>query len=299
MDHNIPKLYRWVPTSANTLAYDFFRFLRRPLVSNAIKFADSGYVRVHFSRYDTKRLQVEVQDSGPGIPDHLQERIFEPFDRGTEAVRHLQGSGLGLAISRQLVNLMGGKIWLRSTPGQGSTFYFTAELPEYESEPSEDPALTSPDSACETPAHTEHIAGMQVLVGEDEPTNILLIQALLEYCGAEAIVAENGQEALDIWQRAEQEFDLIMLDMQMPILDGVQTLRVLRKAEVEQKRGYTPVAMLSAHATAEVREQCLQSGADIYMTKPVRLDSLAHLLSWAKEGGNTAKSERLTQTGCS
>ncbi|BAU57948.1 two-component sensor histidine kinase [Halorhodospira halochloris] len=258
------------------------------LVSNAIKFTDSGYVRVHFSRYDTNRLQVSVQDNGPGIPDELQERIFEPFDRGTDAIKHLQGSGLGLAISRQLVNLMGGEIWLHSTPGQGSTFYFTAELLEDESEPAADPALSAPDSARQTPTNKEHIAGMQVLVAEDEPTNILLIQALLERCGAEATVAENGQEALDIWQQAEQEFDLILLDMQMPILDGAQTVKSLREAEVEQSRVYTPVAMLSAHASAEVREQCLQSGADTYITKPVRLDSLTDLLSWAKKDGNDA-----------
>ncbi|MBK1652719.1 ATP-binding protein, partial [Halorhodospira halochloris] len=252
------------------------------LVSNAIKFTDSGYVRVHFSRYDSKRLQVSVQDNGPGIPDEFQERIFEPFDRGTDAIKHLQGSGLGLAISRQLVNLMGGEIWLHSTPGQGSTFFFTAELPEDESEPAVDPAQTAPESANGAPADRENVAGTRVLVAEDEPTNILLIQALLERCGAEATVAENGQEALDIWQQAEQEFDLILLDMQMPILDGAQTVKSLREAEVAQNRVYTPVAMLSAHASTEVREQCLQSGADTYMTKPVRLDSLTDLLSWAK-----------------
>ncbi|MBK1651780.1 hypothetical protein CKO08_05970 [Halorhodospira halochloris] len=275
VDSNLPELLFGDVTRFGQVLFN--------LVSNAIKFTDGGYVRVHFSRYDTKRLQVSIQDNGPGIPYELQRRIFEPFDRGTDEVRHLQGSGLGLAISRQLVNLMGGEIWLRSVPGQGSTFSFTAEIIGDKSELTADSAQAESGPAGNTPAAEENIAGMQVLVAEDEPTNILLIQSLLKRCGVEATVAENGQEALDIWQQAEQEFDLILLDMQMPVLNGAQTVMEMRKAEAEQNRGATPVAMLSAHATAEVREQCLQSGADTYMTKPVRLDSLSHLLAWAKK----------------
>ncbi|MBK1735177.1 hypothetical protein CKO15_07745 [Halorhodospira abdelmalekii] len=127
------------------------------------------------------------------------------------------------------------------------------------------------------------VAGMRVLVAEDDPTNTLLIRALLERCGAQPTVAEHGQAALELWQQAEHEFDLILLDMQMPILDGAATDRAVRAAEAEQGRHRrTPIAMLSAHVTTEAREQCLQSGADTYMTKPIRLDALAELLRWAR-----------------
>ncbi|WP_200196750.1 PAS domain S-box protein [Halorhodospira abdelmalekii] len=252
------------------------------LIVNAIKFTERGYVRVRFSRYSEGLLQVAVEDSGPGITIELQQRIFEPFERGNVQANRQQGAGLGLAISRELVRLMGGTLWLRSIPGEGSTFFFTAALLSkgggVTAERSETDCRCSP-AAEEQPI----IVGMRVLVAEDDPTNTLLIRALLERCGAQPTVAEHGQAALEIWQQAEETFDLILLDMQMPILDGAQTARALRTAEAEQGWPHTPIAMLSAHATAEVREQCLQSGADTYMTKPIRLDALVELLCWARQ----------------
>ncbi|WP_207124131.1 ATP-binding protein [Halorhodospira abdelmalekii] len=253
------------------------------LVVNAIKFTEHGYVLVRITRYNDELLQVAVEDSGPGIAPELQTRIFQSFERGTADAKRLPGAGLGLAISRELVCMMGGTLWLHSTPGEGSTFFFTAALlPENEGTVLD---TQSADCRCAPTAAGEEptTVGMRILVAEDDPTNTLLIQALLERCGAQPTVVEHGQAALEAWQQAEEEFDLILLDMQMPVLDGAGTVRALRAAEAEQGRPHTPIAMLSAHTTTEVREQCLQSGADTYITKPIRLDALRELLCWARQ----------------
>ncbi|WP_200196927.1 PAS domain S-box protein [Halorhodospira abdelmalekii] len=252
------------------------------LVVNAIKFTERGHVVVRITRYCDRLLQVEVEDSGPGIPIELQQKIFEPFERGTADARRLQGSGLGLAISRELVQMMGGTLRLSSIPGKGSTFRFTAQLIP---DSGEAVAHRGSNDDCNCTAMSEEsvsIDGVRVLVAEDDPTNTLLIQALLERCGAQPTIVEHGQAALEAWQEAEDEFDLILLDVKMPVLDGAQTAQAIRAAEAEQGRPHTPIAMLSAHATAEVRKQCLQSGADTYLTKPIRLDALVELLCWAR-----------------
>lgn len=252
------------------------------LVVNAIKFTERGRIRVSVSRYSERCLQVAVEDSGSGIPVDLQQKIFEPFERGTADAKQLQGSGLGLAISRELVHMMGGRLWLHSVPGEGATFFFTAPLIP---DPEDVEAYRGSDdrSSNSVTSDNQEIVGMRVMVAEDDPTNIILIQELLERCGAQQTIAENGQQALELWQAAEQEFDLIMLDMQMPRLDGVQVAHAVRETQAEQGRRHTPIAMLSAHASAEVRDRCLQNGADTYMTKPIRLDALVELLCWAKQ----------------
>nr|WP_242464476.1 PAS domain S-box protein [Halorhodospira abdelmalekii] len=272
------------------------------LVINAIKFTAHGSVSVTLAPYDEQRLIVAVEDTGAGIPATLQANIFEPFQRGSLNAQKEHGSGLGLAICRELAHLMGGELWLQSTPGVGSTFYFTALLPAVASSaaaPSFTPDAPAPASAPEP--HQQHAsaptsaalpgAGLHVLVAEDEPTNALLIRALLEKCGATVTMTEDGQAALKAWQQRRP--DLLLLDYQMPILNGPETISAVRAEEAASTEPPTLIAMLSAHATEDARQACAQAGADTYLTKPIQRHALGALLEWAQQEASSTRARSL------
>lgn len=229
------------------------------LVSNAIKFTPSGSVIVRCDgQPDGARftLRMTVTDTGPGISAEDQKRLFEPF---TQLASTDEGTGLGLAISRQVVEAMRGRLLLSSEAGKGSTFGFEVTLP------------LSDGELEHTPVGTVLRFNGNVLVVDDNPVNVQVASGLLGKLGVEVTTAKNGQEALEL-MRAKR-FDLVLLDLQMPVLDGLATTQALR-ARGDQ----TPVVALTANAMQDDLARCLEAGMQECLTKPVRLARLVELL---------------------
>ncbi len=237
------------------------------LISNAIQFTERGEVVLEVAPQGGGWLYVAVHDTGVGIAPEEREHIFKAFVQGNPGFRRQPGNGLGLRICEQLVRLMGGRLAVASEPGRGSSFYFTARLPAAEP-PAEESAAAPPSGQG---------AGLRVLVAEDDPTNALLIQAQLELAGASPTLVEDGSQAVTAWQ--PQAWDLVLMDVQMPELNGPDAVRAIRAREVEEGGARTPIVALSAHAVDQVREECLAAGCDDYLTKPVDRRRLAVLLA--------------------
>jgi signal transduction histidine kinase/CheY-like chemotaxis protein len=237
------------------------------LFGNAIKFTERGHVtmrvqRVGEARPDHQRLRFSVEDTGIGVPGEALSRIFEAFEQadGSTTRKH-GGTGLGLSISRKLVALMGGRLWAESTVGVGSTFHFELELPIAEA-----PRVTAPRTPTLTLSRP-----MDILVAEDNPINQRVISALLRKLGARFEVVENGRLALARFEA--REWDLVLMDVQMPEMDGTEATRSIRAWELSGDH-YTPVLALTAHALGEELRAFLEAGFDGCLTKPVRFDVL-------------------------
>jgi signal transduction histidine kinase/DNA-binding NarL/FixJ family response regulator len=266
------------------------------VVGNAIKFTDGGGVRIVTrlvnAAGDAPQIQFDVIDTGIGIPQNRIGQLFEPFTQlDASSTRRFEGTGLGLAISRRLAQRLGGDITAQSTPGQGSTFTITVaagplvavrliECPP-ESFPGEKrPVLPARESG-------EKLR-CRVLLAEDIPDNQRLFTSILAESGAEVVVAQNGKEAIEKamatrpgWGRRHsdptQPFDVVLMDVQMPVLDGLEATRRLREL------GYTgPIIALTAHAMRGDRQKCLDAGCDDYVTKPVDRKRLTEAVrTWA------------------
>ncbi|WP_415034551.1 ATP-binding protein [Azonexus sp.] len=272
------------------------------LLSNAIKFTETGEVELSlrvFHEEDAQRpaLVLSVSDTGVGIPVAAQARIFERFVQADgSTTRRYGGTGLGLAISRSLVSLMGGWIDLASQPGEGSCFTVYLNLPRAEIEP---PSAT-PLPAFEADVDKPGLRG-RVLLVEDNESNQILARAHLERYGLQVLVVGDGQQALNVLQ--EENFDLVLLDCQMPVLDGFATCRAWRAQEAASGRARLPVLALTANAFNEDRARCLEAGMDDYLTKPYRGEAMyAALARWlpqerrrGPEGGAAAKTEAVPE----
>ncbi|MEO5354370.1 MAG: response regulator [Magnetococcus sp. XQGC-1] len=254
------------------------------LLANAIKFTRQGRVDLEVSRLEAPPpsilLQFAVRDTGIGIAAAAMERLFQPFMQAdASTTRRFGGTGLGLAICARLVQRMQGEITVQSEPGVGSCFQFT--LPSL---PSTRPA-TAPSPAQGKPASQPFAhAGYRVLVVDDVETNRVLLSETLTLLGINSCaLAGNGQEALERLQA--QPFDLVLMDCQMPVMDGLHATRLLRQMEaMAGKNLRTPVVALTASATTEDREQCLGSGMDDLLPKPLTLHALAGLLQRLLQG---------------
>lgn len=250
------------------------------LVGNAIKFSKEGAVtvRVARDRYlagGQVGLRFEVQDQGIGIEPAKQRAIFDPFTQAdTSITRHFGGTGLGLAICSKLVRAMGGDIGVQSTPGQGSTFFFNAVFGIDEEESNSDiMPLTVPASLGEGARDT----GLNILLAEDNEVNQKLALKLLEREGHRVDLAHNGEQAVFMATHADPPYDLILMDMQMPVLDGLQATRRIR--EQEQRSGYhVRIVAITANVLPEDRERCLASGMDGYLAKPINPRELRAVL---------------------
>ncbi len=266
------------------------------LVGNAIKFTPSGSVRVDVACWNGDFLRLEVKDTGIAIPPESQGRIFGKFSQAdSSTTRRFGGSGLGLAISRRLAELMGGEIGFTSVPGQGSTFWFT--IPAGSSgneEPRATPGSTrgKPSVRPELAWHSDKPAP-RVLLAEDNHTNRFLAVQLLRKMHCEVDVAVNGAEAVSMFDHAH--YDLVLMDCQMPEMDGFEATRLIR--DTKGDRGRVPIIALTANATPDDRAICLAARMDDYMAKPFQLDqfrsSVLHWLEAAQAtqaiGGNSAK----------
>jgi CheY-like chemotaxis protein/HPt (histidine-containing phosphotransfer) domain-containing protein len=217
-------------------------------------------------------LLFSVTDSGIGIPADKQETIFEAFEQeDSSTTRRHGGTGLGLTIASRLVALMGGKITVKSSPGQGSTFAFTARFelaPKDEGGRRKDEKTSHSDS-CFIP-HPLSLA-LRVLVAEDNEFNVQVLEQLLLRRGHQVRVATNGREALNLCEQGS--FDLLLLDLHMPEMDGFQVIHAIRERE-RGLGGHLPVIALTARSRSEDRAKCLAAGMDDFLSKPIRGDDL-------------------------
>lgn len=234
------------------------------LISNALKFTDEGHIRVEItSQGDEVRLA--VHDTGVGIAPAHQAQVFEKFVQADGShSRRAGGTGLGLSICRDLAGLMKGEIDLISAPGVGSTFTLRLPLP-----PTERPTTL--------PAVTPAPRGPRVLVVDDNPTNRMVLQSLLLDYGVAAQTAENGAEALQAW--TDRAWDAILMDISMPVMDGLEATRRIREAERIQGRGHTPIIAVTASVLSHEMDAYLEAGMDAVVAKPVDADTLMEILT--------------------
>jgi PAS domain S-box-containing protein len=258
------------------------------LIGNALKFTDAGSVRIAVERTgpasgdgapppDSVSLLFSVRDTGIGIPQEMFGKIFEKFTQADSSMsRKFGGSGLGLAICRQLVVLMGGKIWVESAEGAGSTFYFTVRLKKGGPQEETRRAETAPRGPAE-PEATPAERPLKILLVEDNPDNRLLIQSYLKKLAHGLDTAVNGQEALDR-VRGGAGYDVILMDVQMPVMDGYTATRLIR--EWERGEGLRPavIVALTAHAMQEDRQKSLDAGCDDHLTKPIKKQEMLSAL---------------------
>jgi PAS domain S-box-containing protein len=246
------------------------------LVGNAIKFTDFGEIAVRVTVEPASGGRVvlhgEVADTGIGITPEQQAMIFEPFVQGDgSTTRRFGGTGLGLAISSTLVGMMGGRIWVESTPGVGTTFHFTAA---FDRAPS---ARTAPGGPCDAArgqaaASAKAAIPLRVLVAEDNVVNQRVAIGLLTRRGHTVRIAADGRQVLDILDC--ETFDVILMDVQMPIMSGLEATAAIREAERGTSRRQRIVAM-TAHAMSGDRERCFEAGMDGYVSKPLDAAALA------------------------
>jgi len=251
----------------------------RNLAGNAIKFTNAGQVSVNVRAESIEgskvTLRLSVVDTGIGIPPEKHRMIFEPFTQADgSTTRKYGGTGLGLSISTGLVELMGGRIWVESEVGQGSAFHFTLPLelapPAQSSEPGPSPSSTQ--ERCKQDGAKRKL---RILVAEDNSVNQRLAARLLEREGHSVTIAGSGQEALELSER--ERFDLILMDVQMPDLDGLQATARIRERERGSGRR-VPIVAMTAQAAESDRVRCLESGMDAYVTKPIRVPDLMRMI---------------------
>jgi PAS domain S-box-containing protein len=246
------------------------------LVANAVKFTEQGEIEVIIAvepdaTQSVQSIRFEVRDTGIGIAADLQQQIFEAFAQvdGSMTRRH-GGSGLGLTIVRGLVKLMDGDIGLKSTPGRGSRFWFTLPLPN----------AAAGANAGEAPSAPPGYAGKKVLLVEDDVINARIAGVLLANRGLQVTHASGGEKAVAAFRtQSVAPFDLVIMDCQMPVMDGFEATRIIRAVEQGRAMGHTPIAALTAHAFAGYREECLAAGMDDYITKPIRVPEFDAMLA--------------------
>jgi signal transduction histidine kinase/CheY-like chemotaxis protein/HPt (histidine-containing phosphotransfer) domain-containing protein len=243
------------------------------LLSNAIKFTERGWVRVSLAGKTTAdgriELEIKVADTGSGIPADKLPAIFEKFTQADGSItRKYGGTGLGLAITRRLVKLQGGEVSVESQPGHGSTFKVTLTC---EAAPER---LLAPDPAAGNGAGAAaSTPGARLLLVEDNVVNQKVVLAILRKKGYQIDVANHGREALARLEAPDAAYNLILMDVQMPVLDGLETTRCIRR---DSRWENIPIIAMTAHAMNGDRERCLQAGMDAYISKPVQP---AHLIS--------------------
>ncbi len=248
------------------------------LLSNALKFTEQGGVVITVraepkAEADELRLQFTVSDTGIGIAPDKQQMIFAPFSQAeSSTTRKYGGTGLGLAIVRRLVDLMGGEIRLDSQPGRGSTFIFAINCKLAAN-------TSSADGQGEPqPAATGLLRNKRVLLVEDTPVNQMLAQKLLVKFGCQVELAEDGLQALSAIAGTSTPFHLVLMDMQMPHMDGVEATRHLRAHEIEHGLPRLPVIALTANALTTDREHCLAAGMDDFIAKPFSADEMLEVI---------------------
>jgi PAS domain S-box-containing protein len=236
------------------------------LMSNALKFTSQGKIEIRCelekNAGKSNRVRFEVQDTGIGISAENQEKVFESFKQENNTISRTHGgTGLGLAISKQIVELMGGKLGLESAKNVGSKFYFSIDMQVTESH-------LAQNQVPEAKAGDNSLHGYSVLLVEDNKLNQILATAMLEKWGAKVVIAGNGQIAVDM--AAKDAFDIILMDIQMPVMDGMTASKMIR----EELQVTTPILALSANVIKGIVERCEEAGMQGYISKPFDADDL-------------------------
>ncbi|WP_298161670.1 response regulator [Brevundimonas sp.] len=252
------------------------------LLSNAVKFTDAGVIefRTESTRINDRRVgfAFSVTDSGSGIAEADLERLFQPFTQAdASSTRRFGGTGLGLTIARRMANIMGGDITVTSAVGRGSTFTLMVEADVVEW-----------DAVIEAEAIDAEVGdgeSLNVLVVEDHPVNRMILEAWLGSAGHCVATAENGQIAVDM--ASQQRFDLVIMDVNMPVMDGLSATRLIRTRGLNAE---TPIAVLSASARNEDHAAGLEAGADAYLNKPIDFAALAQLMQRVRGGRSGLRS---------
>lgn len=242
------------------------------LVGNALKFTESGEIKISVECRDpsacleTCSLLISVSDTGIGIPEYKQGAIFEEFSQAdSSTTRNYGGTGLGLAISRKLVGLMGGRLEVKSKEGKGSTFYFDLDMKigSQEEEADKKEIISLPE---------DRTHGLRILMAEDSEDNRLLVKTFLKNTSHMLDMAVNGEEAVALF--TAKEYDLLLMDMQMPVMDGYTATRVIRGWESRNDKKETPVIAFTAHALKEEVQKCLDAGCTGHLAKPIKKKEL-------------------------
>jgi signal transduction histidine kinase/CheY-like chemotaxis protein len=276
-----PTARRWVRTDPTRV-----RQVVGNLLSNAVKFTEAGHVIMKVELCDAPDaaadLRIEVSDSGPGLSPAEQSRLFKPFSQADASVsRNFGGTGLGLAISQRICNLMGGQIGLSSEKGQGSTFSACFRvIPEEAPQQDTETTLKAQEDLIRS-------RRWRVLVAEDNKTNQMVLRHMLKRFELDLCIVGNGKEALERWQ--EETWDIILMDVNMPVMDGIAATRAIREQEGSAGREMTPILAISANAMAHQVAGYLERGIDGHVAKPVRraelITAMARVLGSAKTGG--------------
>lgn len=244
------------------------------LVGNAVKFTAKGEIFIHITVQARTAQQItlffSVRDTGIGISSEKQATIFQPFQQADTSIsRRYGGTGLGLTISSQLVQMMGGKLSVESQLGQGSLFSFHIPLQIV--------AQVATETEADVPVLANALRPLSILLAEDNLVNRMVAVRLLNKAGHKVCVAENGRTALTLWQSYQP--DVILMDVQMPIMDGLEATQLIRAQEQRLQVARTPIIALTANAMLSDREQCLQAGMDDFLAKPFNIQDLLQVLS--------------------
>jgi signal transduction histidine kinase/ActR/RegA family two-component response regulator len=240
------------------------------LLGNALKFTESGKIILgirSLSQPDDPMISLEfnVKDTGIGIEDAQLEQLFKPFTQAdVSTTRKYGGTGLGLSICKKLVELMGGHIQIKSTPGKGSEFIFTAN---FQADVNQEKSSNSLVPDLQLDIMREHLSGLNVLLVEDNTINQMVAKELLESVNVNVSISGDGKQALDALHKST--FDMILMDIQMPVMDGFEATRRIRDAQNE-----IPIIALTANATKDDKEECIRVGMDDYLSKPIKTEEL-------------------------
>lgn len=271
---------------------DRLRQILGNLISNALKFTLEGAVAVRFaSAEDGSGLRIDVADTGIGIAPEILPRLFDKFVQAdSSTTRRFGGSGLGLAICRELAALMGGSIKVQSREGRGSTFTVLVALPREETltevhyiDDDEAHAVARPRARARGPAK----APLRVLAADDNPTNQKVIEAVLAPLGAEVTMVPDGAACVEAWKAAK--FDIVLMDIHMPVMDGIEAARAIRALEAQEGRTRTPIVAVTANALAHQVEDYLAAGMEGHVAKPVEVSKLYSAIEDAIASARMAK----------
>jgi len=258
------------------------------LVANAVKFTPAGEIEQVLGLEEENdghiKLHTTVRDTGIGIPAEKLDRIFDVFQQADGSItRKYGGAGLGLSISRQIARLMGGDVWAESQVDRGSTFHFTAWMKKSTASPGGVPRPDRParerDRLSQPADPPKNQRQLHILLVEDNRINQKLVQSILNQAGHQVILSEDGKKGVETYMACPGKFDLILMDIQMPEMDGFQATRAIREKESRMTNKRIPIIAMTAQCMVEDREKCLEAGMDDFIAKPIKKEALLSFLA--------------------